>query len=383
MFLNVVSLLVGFLCLFVVVLMLFNPKPNRKTNVYLIMILFVAGLQRFVNAIEVLGFTTITYSPLKIRLTVAFFIVPIYYLFFRRLIRRNSKLKKELLHFILPTVLILIDILMVDYKLSYLLYLAFTLFYFVSIMLLVKELIQMKKLSMFEKGNYKTIRTWALLITIVTFLLVVYSNYFLFSEAKPRISLNVFYRISSLLWLAVLIYMFRNPIIIFGENNLLKSLQKNAPQDLLIWNVKPLKVIEEKDLIVYNAIKARIDTILMDIQVLQKSVPLIAKITLTADALAKEIKIPRRHLELIFKYYCHYSINDFSNLVKINYVVTLINEGYLESYTVASLGEKCLFNSRFTFSKNFKKFIGVSVSDFVNTNVNSKLFFGKKLSEIV
>lgn len=367
MFLNVVSLLVGFLCLFVVVLMLFNPKPNRKTNVYLIMILFVAGLQRFVNAIEVLGFTTITYSPLKIRLTVAFFIVPIYYLFFRRLIRRNSKLKKELLHFILPTVLILIDILMVDYKLSYLLYLAFTLFYFVSIMLLVKELIQMKKLSMFEKGNYKTIRTWALLITIVTFLLVVYSNYFLFSEAKPRISLNVFYRISSLLWLAVLIYMFRNPIIIFGENNLLKSLQKNAPQDLLIWNVKPLKVIEEKDLIVYNAIKARIDTILMDIQVLQESVPLIAKITLTADALAKEIKIPRRHLELIFKYYCHYSINDFSNLVKINYAVTLINEGYLESYTVASLGEKCLFNSRFTFSKNFKKFIGVSVSDFVNT----------------
>lgn len=375
MFLNVVSLLVGFLCLFVVVLMLFNSKPNRKTNFYLIMILFVAGLQRFANAIEVLEFTTITYSPLKIRMPFAFYIVPIYYLFFRRLIRKSSKLKKELLHFILPTVLILIDILMVDYKLSYLLYLAFTLFYFVSILLLVKELIQMKKLSMFEKGNYKTIRTWALLMTLITFLLVVYSNYFLFSEAKPRINLNGFYRISSLLWLAALVYMFRNPIIIFGENNLLKSLQKNAPQDLLIWNVKPLKVIEEKDLVVYNAVKARIDMILRDIQVLQKSVPLISTITLTADTLAKELKIPRRHLELVFKYYCHYSINDFSNLVKINYAVTLINEGYLESYTVASLGERCLFNSRFTFSKNFKKFIGISVSDFVNTNVNSKLFF--------
>ncbi len=335
----------------------------------------MAGLQRFVNAIEVLGFTTITYSPLKIRLTFAFYIVPIYYLFFRRLIHKNSKLKKELLHFILPTLLVFIDILMIDFKLSYLFYLAFTLFYFVSILFLVKELIQMKKLSMFEKGNYKTIRTWALLMTLITFLLVVYSNYFLFSEAKPEINLNGFYRISSLLWLAALVYIFRNPIIIFGENNLLKSLQKNAPQDLLIWNVKPLKVIEEKDLIVYNAVKARIDMILRDIQVLQKSVPLISTITLTADTLAKELKVPRRHLELVFKYYCHYSINDFSNLVKINYAVTLINEGYLESYTVASLGERCLFNSRFTFSKNFKKFIGISVSDFVSTNVNSKLFF--------
>ncbi len=367
MFLNVVSLFVGFLCLFVVALMLFNPKPNRKTNSYLLVILFVAGFQRFTNAIEVLGFTTTTFSPLKIRLTFAFYIVPIYYLFFRRLIRGKGKIQKELLHFILPTVLVLIDMLLLDYTLSYVVYLIFTCFYFGFILMLVKELIQMKKLSMFEKGSYKTIRTWALLMAAITFLLVLYSNYFLFSDAKPRINLNVFYRISSLLWLAALIYMFKNPMIIFGEHNLLKSLQKNAPQDILIWNTKPLKAIEDKDLMIYNAIKARIDTILMDIQVLQKSVPLISTVTLTAETLAKELKIPKSHLELIFKYYCNYSINDFGNLVKVSYSLSLIRDGYLENYTVAYLGEKCLFNSRFTFSKNFKKFTGVSVSDFVKS----------------
>jgi AraC-like DNA-binding protein len=368
MFLNVVSLLVGFLCLFVVVLMLFNPKPNHKTNSYLLVILFVAGLQRFLNAIEVLGFTTDTYSPLKIRLTFAFFIVPVYYLFFRRLIHGNGKLQKELLHFILPTVLVLIDMLLVDYTISYVVYLIFSCYYFGSILMLVKELIQMKKLSMFEKGSYKTIRTWALLMAAITFLLVFYSNYFLFSDSKPRINLNVFYRISSLLWLVALVYMFKNPMIIFGEHNLLKSLQKNAPQDILIWNNRPLKSIEDKDLMIYNAIKSRIDTILMDIQVLQKSVPLISAITLTAETLAKELKIPKSHLELIFKYYCNYSINDFGNLVKVSYSLSLIREGYLENYTVAYLGEKCLFNSRFTFSKNFKKFTGVSVSDFVKSH---------------
>lgn len=368
MFLNVVSLLVGFLCLFVVALMLFNPKPNHKTNSYLLVILFVAGLQRFLNAIEVLGFTTETYSPLKIRLTFAFYIIPIYYLFFRRLIRGKSKIHIDLLHFILPTLLVLIDILFVDYTLSYVAYLIFSCYYFGSILMLLKELIQMKKLSMFEKGKYKTIRTWALLMAAITFLLVLYSNYFLFSDNKPRINLNIFYSFSSLLWLAALLYMFKNPMIIFGEENLLKNLQKNAQQDILIWNSKPLKSIEDKDLLFYNSIKTRIDAVLIDIQILQKSVPLISKVTLTAETLGKELKIPKSHLDLVFKYYCHYSINDFSNLVKINYAVTLINEGCLESYTVAYLGERCLFNSRFTFSKNFKKFIGVSVSDFVKSN---------------
>ena len=102
MFLNITSLLVGFLCLLVVVLMLFNSKPNRKTNVYLVVILFIAGFQRFVNAIEALELTKLTYSPLKLRLSVGFFIVPVYYLFFKRLIKGNAKLKQELLHFVLP-----------------------------------------------------------------------------------------------------------------------------------------------------------------------------------------------------------------------------------------------------------------------------------------
>jgi len=375
MFLNVVCLLVGFLCLFVVLLMFLNPNPNRKTNGYLIIILMVVGLQRFLYSIEVLGFTDFTFSPLKIRRTLIFYIVTVYYLFFSRLISTTSSLKKELLHFILPTVFLAFNFWYVNYRLFSFFYLLYSIVYFIFIVGKVREFFYRKNQSILGKISNQAIKTWLLLMLAVSFSLIIYSNYFLFSNLSYKIILSNFYRYSSLIWFVILIYMFRNPIIIFGENNLLKSLQKNAPQDLLIWNVKPLKVIEEKDLIVYNAVKARIDAILMDIQVLQKSVPLITKITLTADTLAKELKIPRRHLELVFKYYCHYSINDFSNLVKINYAVTLINEGYLESYTVASLGERCLFNSRFTFSKNFKKFIGMSVSDFVNTNVNSKLFF--------
>ena len=368
MFLNIITFLVGFLCLFVMVLMLFNSRPNRKTNIYLIIILFLVGLQRFLNGIELLELTEVIYSPLKIRLSAAFFIVPIYYLFFNRLIRGTSNLKKELLHFILPILFVSVDVLIVNYQLDYYFYLTFSSVYFGLILNLVFGLINNKKRSMFEKGSYETIRTWTILMCLITFLLLLFSNYFLFNLVEARTNLNNFYRFSSLLWLIALIYIFKNPIIIFGEHTLLKSIQLNEPQEFLIWSRKPLKSIEQKDAVLSNNISAKIDTIILSIQKLQKSSHALSKITFTASNLAKELKIPRSHVEFVFKYYCHYSINDFSNLIKINYAVSLLNDGYLEKYTIASLGDKCLFNSRFTFSKNFKKFMGISVSDYMLDN---------------
>jgi AraC-like DNA-binding protein len=208
-------------------------------------------------------------------------------------------------------------------------------------------------------------------MTSITFILLVFSNYFLFNEAQSIDTLNNFYRYSSLLWLLALIYIFKNPVIIFGEQNLLKSIQLDEPQEFLIWRRKPISTIEDRDLIISANISDRVDRIILSIQKLQKSDALLSRIAFTATNLSKELDIPRSHVEFVFKYYCHYSINDFSNLIKINYAVSLINEGYLEKYTIASLGDKCLFNSRFTFSKNFKKFMGVSVSDYVLDNSRS------------
>ena len=366
MFLDVLSLLVGFLCLFVMVLILLNNRPNRKTNIYIVVILFIAGLQRFINALEILDFTTRVYSPLKIKLSLAFFIVPVYYLFFRRLILVKTNTKTELYHFILPTVILIIDIVIFPFHLYNLFYLGFSLSYLVAILLLIYKMINTKNRSLLEEGYYKTIRSWAFLMLTITFSLFIFSNYFLFSENRsPNLLLN-FYRFSSLLWLVALIYIFKNPILIFGEKVLLNSIKSNEPQRFLIWSQKPLKAIEEKDKTLYTNILNNIDTIVTHIENLQKSPTALSTISFTPVTLSKELKVPKSHLDLIFKYYCHYSVNDYSNLMKINYAIMLINDGHLERYTIEHLGTACLFNSRFTFSKNFKKFIGVSVSDYLD-----------------
>lgn len=367
MFLNLVSLLIGFLCLFVLFLMLLNTKSNRKTNVYFLIILFVVGLQRFLNGIEVLGVNSITYNPLKFKMSLAFFIIPIYYLFFRRLIREETKRTSELLHFTVPMILVFIDIFIDTIVIHYILYLIFSVSYFFAVLVLIKELVNKNSVSLFENNSYKTIKTWAFLMVAITFLLVIYSNYFLFSEVNPNENLNDFYRFSSLLWVILLVHLFRNPVIIFGEQNLLKKIRENTTQEVLLWNAKPLRAIDDKDRKVFDAVFPKINSIIIDIQLLQKNVEVISKVTLTNKIMAQELKIPKNHLDIIFKYYCSYSVNDFSNLIKINYALSLIKNGYLKKHTIASLGEECLFKSRYTFSQNFKKFVGVSVSEYIAT----------------
>ncbi|WP_147238724.1 helix-turn-helix domain-containing protein [Mucilaginibacter hurinus] len=220
---------------------------------------------------------------------------------------------------------------------------------------------------MFDKISYRAKKNWVLLMVILTFLLVVYSNCFAFFDLSVQMNLNAFYRYSSLCWFVILFFMFKNPVIIFGESYLLQSINLTKPQTFQVWSNKPLKAIEDNDTTVYKTVYDKIDFIILEIKALQKSIALISAITLNTETLAKELKMPKRHLDVIFKYHCHYSINDFSNLVKIDHALLLINEGYLKKYTVDSLGKTCLFNSRFTFSTNFKKFVGVSVSDFVSS----------------
>ena len=372
MFLNVISLFVGFLCLLTGGFMIFNKIQNHKTNIYFIIILFVVGIQRFTYAIEFLGIVKNSYSPLKIKLSLGLFLVPVYYLFFRRLIHGFDQLKKELLHFIPPILLIIIKVLFVGYQINVYYFVFYSTFYFVLIVVLYYNFINRKNTSMLQKLSYQQIKNWLLFMGSLTLLLFAFSNYFVF---YPSIGLGTFYKYSSLLWLLVLVYMFKNPVVVFGEQYFLKNMQTEGTSAFLIWSKKRLLPLEEKDKIVFNTIAKRIDLIISEIKVLEHSAQFLSQITFTADALSKQLKIPRRHLEFVFKYYCTYSVSDYSNLVKIKYAVTLINSGFLEDYTIESLGEKCLFKSRFTFSKNFKKFVGVSVSDYIISDVESQMKF--------
>ncbi|MDN3689901.1 helix-turn-helix domain-containing protein [Cyclobacterium jeungdonense] len=56
--------------------------------------------------------------------------------------------------------------------------------------------------------------------------------------------------------------------------------------------------------------------------------------------------------------------NELLNQYRINHAIHLIQQGYLDNYTLAALAEQSGFNSRITFFNAFKKEMGTSPSEF-------------------
>ena len=364
MLLNIISLFVGFLSLFIILLIFINPIKSNERNIYFILILFISGILRFSNGFKVLNLTQFNYTLIIIKPVLAFYIVPVYYLFFHRIMVKNFMFRKELLHFIFPTLLLLLNYWFVNFKTFAAVYTVYSIIYIIMLFLKVKTFFYTKDKTILGQMNKNVIKTWLILMLFIAVSSSLYSTIIVFSDTHNQIIITNYLKYSSLLWFIPLYYLFSNPNIIFGEEYLLKKLKKISPQEHLIWNAKPLKNIVDIDKKLYNSIFNRINTIIIDIQNLEKSVSIISTKPLNTAIISEELNIPKRHVNLIFKYHCHYSVKEYSNLIQINYSLTLINDGYLNEYTVQALGEKCLFNSRFTFSQNFKKFVGTSVREY-------------------
>lgn len=371
MLLNITSLFSGFLFLFLILLMVINPIKSNKRNIYLMLIFFISGYHRFSNGFNILNFTQSDYTLLNNKPVFSFFIIPIYYLFFCRLVMRNFEFRKELLHFIFPTILFIINIRYVNLKYYKVVFVFYCTVYLIMLLKKLKYFYFTKNPTILEKINNKIIKKWLFLMLFLSVISLSYLITLIFFNNSSQVITKNYLKYSSLFWFIPFVYIFSNPVLIFGQDYLLKNLKKVEARGQLIWNIDPIKPIEDKDGKFYNSISNKIFTIITNIESLQNLISIISKKTLNTKIISEELNIPKKHVDFIFKYHCHYSVNDFSNLIKINYALILIKEGYLKEYTVEALGEKCLFKSRYTFSQNFKKFVGTSVREFTKTSVNN------------
>lgn len=373
MALIVLSLLVGFLCVFSVLLLLIsNTALTFKANPYFIIILIIVGVQRFANALHSLNITPENFSILNKVPIIVFYFVPIYFLFFNRQIDKSYSIKNELLHFIFPSLLLLINIWYLNFKLFGLVYLIYSTAYFAIFTLKLKNFLLKKKSSIFDEVEGSKIKSWLLLMYVTSSFTLFFTFSLVLIDLNYEMLLKQLYIYTSLLWFFTLLYMYANPVIIFGEKYFVKNIQENSYKEFEIWKTNPIKSIQAKDQKLYSSISSKIGTTILNIKSLQKNISIISTNTLTTKVIAQELQIPKSHVDLIFKYYCLYSVKEYSNLIKIEYALELIKNGYLSKYTIESLGEKCMFNSRFTFYQNFKKYVGVSVNEFYANDGKNK-----------
>lgn len=135
-----------------------------------------------------------------------------------------------------------------------------------------------------------------------------------------------------------------------------QQLYKMHLEELLILIARNFK--KNKEIIVYNS-KEELEKIIY-----QKMIELISKRLysfLSVEDLCMELNYGRTYLSAIFKKYSGTSIMQYYNSLKIKEAKKLIKS---KKYSISEISEMLKFNSPYYFSHVFKKFEGVSPSEY-------------------
>lgn len=366
--LYLLSFFVGTLLLLLMPLLLFFQNGKKKINQYFFVIIAFSAVPRFFHGLETFELITPFIKDTQNILLYCFLIPPIYYLFFETLLLKRVSAKKEVLLIGLSIIIIVISkFFLFERETNRLLFLIYSTSYLLVTLRNIYRYLFFKK-NMREFTYYNSIKKWALTMFTLLFLNFTFSNQIFYSElnASGYKVLDSFFSSTSVLWLFIIVYVFMNPIIIYGEQLLLKNKANTTSDAFQIWSEKKIIITEDQDVDIEKKVTPNVYSIILELKIYEtqlfdnfKEIPGIRN-------LAQKLKIPQSHLKYVFKYYCNYSFSEYQNLIRIRYALQLIKSNYLDLHTLESLAMECLFSNRSTFFKNFKKFTGYSPSDYLN-----------------
>jgi AraC-like DNA-binding protein len=147
------------------------------------------------------------------------------------------------------------------------------------------------------------------------------------------------------------IYLFFTPSILYGLENPSKKSAKNAVTD---------KKVES-----FNK-----EQIALHVELLEKYMGKESTYTrqgISINDVASETGIPARTLSFILNHHYNLRFNDFINKYRIAYITKKLDEGYWKHITLEGLALEAGFSSRSTFFSAFKKIIGKSPSQYIET----------------
>jgi AraC-like DNA-binding protein len=155
----------------------------------------------------------------------------------------------------------------------------------------------------------------------------------------------------NLIIIVFIISIFLNPEIIRSPSYFIQKKQYNIEINKKIIDPDKIKEIE----------KALQITIIHKKQYLQKKYSL--------PRLSEETKIPIHHLSAYLNQYLHITFNDFINKYRVEYIKQILNnKSYHQHLRLESLAEDAGFGNRTTFISAFKKFTGVTPSEYIKIN---------------
>jgi AraC-like DNA-binding protein len=367
MLLSFFSFLVGLALLLLVFFVLMNRQKDKKLNLYFLLIIGVLGMNRFLLGLEEFNLIDSFMSPMKDNFMHQFFMVVVGYLFFDNLLFKVTPFKKVIIHFIFPVVFVLVSSLFhLNFDVIKVVFFLFSTGYVVFPGFLVWKYVYQRK-NYKDRIHYQSIKDLALLTYGVYFIFYVVYNYMFLTNPQETASghFDQFYTLSSWGLLFLIIYIFRNPVILYGEQLLLKNLTNNSKEEVVAWRSVKLEPTEQEDLDVEKKVKPKVEELIFAIKKHEEKLLQDLVEVPTLKELAFELDYPQSHLKYVFNYYSFCSFSEYQNNLKIKYALKLIKAGYLDTRTIDSLATRCLFANRRTFYRNFNKWVGFTPTEYL------------------
>lgn len=363
---TLLSFFVGFALLLLVFFVWINNQKDKKLNIYFLLILVVAGMQRFLQGIEAFGLIASFKNPFVGNFMYQFFMVVVVYLFFDNLLYKITPRRKVMLHLVFPTLFAGVSILFnLDLELVKVVFFLFSTLYVVFPSVLIWKYVYQRK-NYKELLHFQSIKTWATFMFSIYGIIYILSNYYFITGSQQGVNAFFvqFYDASSLVWLVIVFYILKNPIILYGEQLLLKNLNAASTEELVVWRGVKLEPTEKEDLEVEKKVSEKVEKLIYAIKefelgLLEKFVELPS-----LKELAFQLNCPQSHLKYVFKYHSYCSFSEYQTILKVKCALKLIKSGYLDIHTIDSLAVSCLFSQRSTFYYSFKKLIGYTPTEY-------------------
>ena len=360
MFFDLIIFLSGILCLIIASILLANYKNNEFRSIYLIILLLIAFLHRVFYAfltLEIINF------KIKYSLNLAYFIIPIYFLLLKELLKIHiSKREKIILIFITCTVLFLKKFNYLKPETNFSIFLSYSCVVFIfTLRMFYKSFVN-------SNYNYRSVlfKFIAIILFHVAFLFFGI-NYLMFYDLYNVEGISgIFYRVSSFSWLIILSFMFFNPELLFGKSKLQKIIMEDYLEGIKVWSQKPIIKLDNKDIKLSKNVK-NISSSITKIEKILDENPNYFQ-SLSKDNLHEIIRIPKSHSDYIFKYHCYLNKHQFKRYFQINFVINQIKKGYLKNHTIESLYKLSGYRSKMSFYRSFKKFTNSTPTLFAQKN---------------
>jgi AraC-like DNA-binding protein len=366
MLLSFFSFIVGFALLLLVFFVFINRQKDKKLNLYFLLIIGVAGIQRVLIGLEKFNLIDSFQSPFKDDYMHQFFMLVFCYLFFDNLLFKITPLKKVLLHLIFPTLFTLFCTLFpINFDVVKVVFFLFSTLYVVLPGLLVWKYVYKRK-NYKDLIHYQSIKAWALLAFSVYFIFYIIFNFVFISNPQETDTGHFvkFYDATSFIWISFFIYIFKNPVILYGEQLLLKNLKKISSEEIGTWRNSKLEPTELEDLDLERKVKPKVEELIFAIKKFEEELLEDFGELPSLKELAFKLDCPQSHLKYVFTYYSYCTFGEYQNNLKIKFALKLIKAGYLDTRTIDSLAARCLFANKRTFYRNFKKWVGYTPSEY-------------------